>query len=499
VVRVDVFMRPKTDDSETSPSHTTTYGALTTPEGKFSIMGVDPGSYIIILRKVGFISKEDQDGEVLTLSPGEKKEDLNLKLVPYGAISGRVLASDALPMGVEVDLEGEGGDVGARAGVDEKGQYRMEGLRPGRYRVRAVPTPIHNRPEIRNDGTKQAHYAATYYPGALAASEAAQVEVKAGVETPGLDIRLAARPGVRVSGTVSGLPQGVKDPFLMAREQMVKAQAVGGLKPDGTFEIWMVDPGTYTLTASYRLGGADVESSSAEIHVADTDIDNVALHFFPPIDLIGRLEFDQDGARPQAQYEEEDGEGNRRRLQQPWYGRIDLVALDALFGGGSASLDARGSLKFTGLSPNHYDVRLSWVSEPKYVKSIRVGSRLTEGPILDLTNGGGPLTIVVSTAMGAISGRVTDGIGPAGGGLVMLLPVAPFHAQLANQAAARIQPDGSYQFDKVAPGEYRIVAIRESSYSFAVYHTEEYKPELERITIHPRDRLTKDLRIREPQ
>ena len=81
----------------------------------------------------------------------------------------------------------------------------------------------------------------------------------------------------------------------------------------------------------------------------------------------------------------------------------------------------------------------------------------------------------------------------------MLLPVAPFHAQLVNQASAHIQPDGSYQFDKVAPGEYRIVAIRESSFSFAVYHTDEYKPELERITIHPRDRLTKDLKIRESQ
>jgi protocatechuate 3,4-dioxygenase beta subunit len=70
------------------------YGALTNAEGKFRIAGIPAGSYQVTLDRVGYVATRSQ----VTLTPDEKKDNLNLQLVPMGAISGRVLDADGQPV-----------------------------------------------------------------------------------------------------------------------------------------------------------------------------------------------------------------------------------------------------------------------------------------------------------------------------------------------------------------------------------------------------------------
>jgi hypothetical protein len=113
------------------------YGALTNAEGKFRITGIPAGSYQVTLDRVGYVAPSEMTRSPVTLTPDEKKDNLELKLVPMGAISGRVLDADGQPVdGLQVHAQQ--GERTMRSGVtDDRGQYRIGGLDPGRYRVRA--------------------------------------------------------------------------------------------------------------------------------------------------------------------------------------------------------------------------------------------------------------------------------------------------------------------------------------------------------------------------
>src|SRR5450755_2568995 len=138
------------------------YGALTSADGKFSIMGIPAASYQVTLDRVGYVAPLEVTRTQVGLKAGEKKDNLNLKLVPVGTISGRVLDADGQPVD-GLTVQAEQGGRSQRIGVtDDRGQFRIGGLSPGKYRVRAVPQSLPVPPEIRTDGTTEVYYAATY-------------------------------------------------------------------------------------------------------------------------------------------------------------------------------------------------------------------------------------------------------------------------------------------------------------------------------------------------
>ena len=117
------------------------------------------------------------------------------------------------------------------------------GLTPAKYRVKASSPGdmMGGRPEIRTDGTAEVHNASSYYPGVLIEKEAGLVQVHSGGESAGVDIKLVRVPFVRVSGKVSGLPQGAENLSVMIWQG--DSGTGRPLKKDGTFELWRLDPG----------------------------------------------------------------------------------------------------------------------------------------------------------------------------------------------------------------------------------------------------------------
>jgi protocatechuate 3,4-dioxygenase beta subunit len=193
------------------------YGAQTTDEGKFSVAGIAPGSYLVSGERVGFGTLPSDQGRArVTLKADDKKSDLEVKLTPVGVITGRVTDAEGEPV-ERASVIPEGAER-KETSTDENGWFRIGGLAPGKYRVKAAQESemyrfYFIRPEIRADGTTEVHNATTYYPGVLTAKQAGKVEVRPGGESTGIDIQLVGVPFVRVSGKVAGMPRGAPQAY----------------------------------------------------------------------------------------------------------------------------------------------------------------------------------------------------------------------------------------------------------------------------------------------
>ncbi len=232
-----------------------------------------------------------------------QKESYDLTLTPLGGIAGRVLDADGEPVQL-ARIIAEGSDTEANATTDSKGQYRVGGLAPGKYRIRASLLTPPLPPETRTDGSRQIHYSATYAPGVLARKGAARVAVPAGSDAVGIDIRLAATPLVKVSGKVLDVPAGKT--FVQVTDSTSRFGSIGSmekLKADGTFVIWGLDAGKYTLQATLNgVGGNGPQSAPLDIEVGTSgDIEHLELRMVAPFDIAVQPRFEDERAKAPPQ------------------------------------------------------------------------------------------------------------------------------------------------------------------------------------------------------
>ena len=175
--------------------------------------------------------------------------------------------------------------------TNDAGQFRIGGLTPGKYRVRAVPQQPPLPPEIRTDGTAEVHYAATYYPESTSEQVAARVLVGPASEATGIDIRMVRTPIIRLAGKVSGLPDGAKDAYVQIAPPRGQITYGAQMRPDGSFEVWRLEPGKYTVWADLSNAGVQWVSGSVEVEVGDSDVENIGLRLLPPEEIHGPVEF----------------------------------------------------------------------------------------------------------------------------------------------------------------------------------------------------------------
>jgi hypothetical protein len=152
-----------------------------------------------------------------------------------------------------------------------------------------------------------------------------------------------------------------------------------------------------------------------------------------------------------------------------------------------------GTFRLTSLTPGRYRVTPTWGRV--YVKSMQLGQVHMDGNILDLRNGsaGEALELVVSSNVAELSGVVQDGQGPVEGARVaMLAEDADPGVQPAISTAG---PGGTYRFQGLAPGRYRLAAIEDND-QLMWNSVEDYEDIMATVELHAGDKATQDLKRR---
>jgi hypothetical protein len=259
---------------------------FTDGEGRFRFPRLPQGEYTLIAHRDGY---SDRSYKVERSDFDEKKE-LPIELYPQAVITGRVVdrLGEAL-QSAQIQALGSrtaGGktEVLNSTETNDLGEFRLSGLDPGTYQVRATyregqrheldPTPLTT--------------ATAYYGGS---EKPAEIALKAGSVIPGIDFTLNPVKPATVRGTLhseSGVLTERATLWIMGRA------GEGGhnsTSENGKFEIRDVSPGTYTISAQTLNKTAPMFGmTTVEVRGGDVDAVDLVMRPMPKIEGEVRVE-----------------------------------------------------------------------------------------------------------------------------------------------------------------------------------------------------------------
>ncbi|HUA21092.1 MAG TPA: carboxypeptidase-like regulatory domain-containing protein [Bryobacteraceae bacterium] len=422
------------------------YADETDADGRFSMQDVQPGEYSISVRRQGFAFEPPgatgAPAPNLKVEPGGGRQEQIIRLTPLGVIAGRVLDSDGDPLhGVMVDALAYGYAGGKRtqrsvgqAQTNVNGEFRLFGLRAGTYYLQAT-----GERRFSPFGVTRGAGSPTYYPSAGDADSAGAVELRAGAELDGIDIRMlatAARYTVRFKLPSSDI--GNYRPMIFRH-----GGGGGGFNlsfVDGMFIAENLEPGVYDVVVARGENGKQSYARQT-VTVVDADIDGGPLTFSPATNVTGAVRVEGGAFHDLSSL------------------RLMLRAARAasFMGTISAGVKADGSFRFEQAVPDVYDVEVQ--SREVYVKAVRVGDQELKDRQVDLTELAGPLTVVLGADVGEVEGEVKN----AAGQLVVRARVnlIAYGAHLGRNDLNRFaftDEKGEFKVKNVAPGDYQVFA-----------------------------------------
>ena len=290
----------------------TPFSTVTDEKGSFTLVHLPPGEYRLRGTRNGYLPtyygarQAGSKGITLSVDAGGAQKDLKLKLFPFAVIAGTVRDPEGEPL-VEARVAliavryrngirqlMATGDYGT---TDDLGQFRIPGVRPGHYYLKAAaehdddrPSPVDRSPQ---DAPPPQTLAATFYPAAREPGAARKIDVAAGDRFTGADVTLLRsrlyRVRVKLEGP-AGMPKGVG---LHPRPELSD-----GLGPNpeshcekGVCEFTRVPNGSYSAVASTGPRNPTMEEMfsnssqtyvSVPVDVAGADVDGVVVAIGPP-------------------------------------------------------------------------------------------------------------------------------------------------------------------------------------------------------------------------
>lgn len=437
------------------------YTATTATSGQFSFSGVAPGRYDLSATRNGFVDADygsrdpQRSGQTLTVNPKQRLTGLLIAMTPHAVVTGRVLDQDGDPLlGARVEALRYRYFGGRKqllsygdALANDLGEYRIFGLPPGRYFVRAA-----TRRPFGRAGSEQPEeqFAPVYYPGSADPTMAALIEVGPGGQVRGVDLTLSKRRMVRVKGRVTNAA-GAQRLMVFLRPRPAAGSA--DMSPamvdrDGNFEIRGVAPGSYYLIARTGDRTANVGAKQV-VEIGNTGADDMSISLQSPIALSGGVRIDGQATASLTAVQ------------------VTLRARDAagplVADPKPAQVQANGSFTVMAVSPDEYQVAVSNLPDGFYVKAILAGGRDISLTGLDLSSGAAiPLDVVLSAGAGVATGVVQNGQDPAPGATVVLVPQERERRDLPQYYRTAVSDDsGNFSFKNLYPGQYKAYAWKD--------------------------------------
>jgi protocatechuate 3,4-dioxygenase beta subunit len=538
-------------------------GTQTDDDGRYTIAWLPAGDYQVSVTKpaylqmyVGASRPGVGPGRPTRVAAGQHVQNVSVTLLRGAIVAGTVLDPLGEPAsGVRVQLmtpsylDGERVLAAVSASgtsvTDDRGAFRLYGIRPGAYLLAATPSTQVTTTNLRQlsdadlraamaevgqttvavgtltsvgrpiapaasvdrpvgpDVGQPVAYLPVFYPGTTDEVHAQPIALVAGQETYAhLQLRLVR--GARIEGIVYG-PDGQRarnvSVQMSRRSPMLGVSSSNVRNQEGGFQSYGVAPGRYSLFARFTDSPQGVPLgvppgrtlvAQMDIDVTGEDLTGLSLVVRPAPSLAGRVVFA--GGQPPP---------NPKQV---------VIGLESTGRAGSATIapqpvspDDSGRFVINNVWPGRY--------------------RLAAG-----VNGGGPWTILSSTVGGKdavigpfdadperpitdavitltsdpaqLTGRLLDADGrPLAGLTVVLFPVDPALWPMTStrvHRTSRAADDGAYRFTSIFPGEYFLAVL--ADYDAREWSDPEFKAEVAKAAITLRisagEKKVQDVKLR---
>lgn len=539
---------------------------LTTENGEFVLKDVAEGRYYVFVNAPGvlnFLSYLDFSADSPEKAQEAASENLNLMfeevVIPAGggevmifarakhgaAIGGRISYADGSPaIGVRVDIlrKTEGKYLGVLSNfsditprevpgvkTDDRGVYRVSGLPPGEYLVRAIEPASHNSESPSSyepfGVTNSTSLLATYYPNVNSTETASVVTVEIGQEAAEINIVIPEYTLFNAAGKV--VAKGTEKPINGASINLIRKDEVftinerisgedrNGVKTDatGAWNFRELPAGTYTLKIKpprSDSGETDTDGDGKpdkpaqpkyaplekEITLTDKDLANFVIELPLAGGIAGNVTTDNNKPLPRSlTITVSDGKGET--VDSDYLSTYDYSKDKPLLVP-QFNLDNLPAGKFY-LDVKTYDYGRDGAEEKiYYLKSVKAGAKdylaapfeLGEGSIVD------KVQIVSGTDGGKLKGKVkTKDDKPAVGKRILLIPTETGKWNNSNlRLFASTDSTGEFQ-TQGAPAEYFVVFFKdkEKITDINADWIREHTAGAEKITIKAGDETTVNL------
>lgn len=464
----------------------TALSALTDEQGRYVIDEAPPGSYVIVAEKPGMLRRafnptEDAIvGAMVVVKSGEVLRGMDIRLTPQGVVAGRVTDEDGAPVSgllvaamqsmrlVGQQLMGTAGS----AQTDDRGEFRLAGLRPGKYVIGVRGQPLvsmgESAPPSREKKPRMMMMN-TYYPGVSDVASAKTVEVGPGQVVSGIEMQMKLGPTYRVSGKVvqTGKMKPTRVSMLNLKDGMSSLNLMGNttsLRADGTFDLFEVPPGNYVLSV---LAGTSMSQvvGRADLNVVDAHLDGVVVETVQGMTLKGKVSLDESALA----YQKESG-------KPVVTGALEVAltnGLRTMWAGAVAKVSADGSFELAGVMPGKAMISMRGVPEEMWVKSIVVGEQDVTGREVDLPGTGTmETTVVLGYGKGQVKGLVKNERGDGMPGVAVVVvpePYAAFRIDRVKMVSTNLK--GEFDMEQLPVGAYRLNVLP-SGENVALYDEE---------------------------
>jgi protocatechuate 3,4-dioxygenase beta subunit len=435
---------------------------ITDASGRFKFGGLDAGTYRIAVARNGY---GDKTTEQISLTASQSLTDVSIWIAPTaketGAVSGRIRNSSGRPIaGLSVQLVQRKYDSDgmrsvesiAETATNDFGEYRMYGVKPGRYFV--VATAGTRLWTLNRNIVHEQPYADAFYPGVAGVDDASVIDLQPGGDVTGIDIPVARSALYRIRGRVidprTGKPPEQISLSVTSGQWSVRTSVGVGYNPaNGTFETNELLPGTYLLSGRLRTtdDSRPAPKASVVVTVENADVESLLLTLADPVAVSGSVRVEGDAATTVG-------------LDQFKVVLIPVGRATRLLGALEAWPDKQGLFILNDVDRREYRVGIGWLPKDLYIKD----ARLDGGDVLNTTrrfDNSGKLEILLSSDGGRVAGTVTKkDLQLAPGAQVFLVPSEDRGRDDLLKTVAADQ-NGRFTFSGVAPGNYRLLAVED--------------------------------------
>lgn len=426
---------------------------LTDGSGAFCFDRLDPGEYIITVRRSGYLdasygqSGQGSPGLVLRIASGTVLT-AGIAMIPSATISGRLTNDRGDPVeGAAIKLikrrmhKGNNDpDAIPSVKTDDEGRFRLTAAPPGTYFLSASPAEREDelipRTYLDNEGKPlRTADVETYYPGSVSLARATPITVKPGEEISGLALSLQSMETRHVSGRVS--PELVSRTLwfsvMRENEDSFGGETSGEINKNGVFRIDGLPPGQYRLLL--RTENATI---SKQLDLSNSDVDGLVLDPVEPFECDLAVHVEANLGEPKRSFSGD-------------------VYLESDSGGRSATHEPDGRFHFAELVPGIHHIVIPGPQTSFFVKRILVDGDPQSGRTLDLRERRPKLIdVYLSSRFATIAGQVA---------IARTLTTAATVILVDNDADPDIvgmvgtDPDGRFRIATLEPGKYRLFAF----------------------------------------